>query len=154
ITHAFIVLAIAGAAFIAGRTGFVADPAALGAQQQDKKEATKKSAMTQQQMMAQAAPGESHKPLELLQGEWDGEGKMWFAPARPPMTFKETVKRESLFDNRFVLERVDATSEMGPYGGLAVIGYNNREKRYEMFFIDNGGTAMNMWTGTFDAATK
>jgi hypothetical protein len=23
-----------------------------------------------------------------------------------------------------------------------------------MFFIDNGGTAMNMWTGTFDADSK
>src|SRR5262245_17232969 len=95
-TNAFIVLAIAGVAFIEGPTGFVEDPATVGGPPEDKKESNK-PAMTQQQMMAQAAAGEAHKPLELLVGDWDGEVKMWFAPSRPPMTFNESVKRESIF---------------------------------------------------------
>jgi hypothetical protein len=153
-SQALIVLAIAGAGFIAGRAGSGAVPAAFGEPPRDKKEAPQKPARKPKQQEKMAGPGEAHKPLELLLGDWDGEVKMWFAPGRPPMSFKETVKRESLYDKRYVMEHVEATSEKEPHHGMAVIGHNNVEKRYEMLFIDNGGTAMNLWTGTFDAEKK
>lgn len=152
--QALTILNIAGIAFVAGRAGAGADPAVLGAQPPDKSEKPKKPAMSQKEMMALAEPGEGHNQLNALLGDWEAEVKMWFAPGRPPITFKETVKRESLFENRFVIEHVEAASAMGPYHAMAVLGYNNSEKRYEMFFIDNGGTAMNMWTGTFDTDKK
>src|SRR5262249_5565436 len=131
-----------------------ADPAAFGGQPQ--KDAPRKPAKASKQQKAGTTgePGEAHKNLELLVGDWESEVKIWFAQGKPPMSFKESVTREPLFDKRFVMERVEATSDMGPYHGLSIVGYNNAEKRYEMFFIDNGGTAMNMWTGTFDAAKK
>jgi hypothetical protein len=155
-TQALIVLVIASAAFIAGRAGVGADPAALGAMQPGRTEAPQKPAKpsNQQEMMALAQPGEPHKHLELLLGNWEGELKVWFAPGRAPMTFKASKQRESLFGKRFVIEHVEMSSDMGPIHALGIMGYNNAEKRYESFYIDDGGTAMIMSTGTFDTATK
>lgn len=155
IRQAVIVIAIAGAAFIAGRAGVGTAPSAFGAPPQGKKESPKKPATSQRQqaMMALASAGEAHKALEPLVGDWDGEVKVWFAPGRSPMTFKESVKRESIFGGRFVVEHVEATSATGLYQAMGILGYNNAAKRYETFFIDNGGTGMNLWTGTFDAGT-
>lgn len=155
-TQALMTVAIAGAAFAAGRAGVGVAPAAMGAPPRVDNAAPKKPTMSsaQQKMMAMAEPGEAHKALELLPGDWEGEVKLWFAPGKPPMTMKETKKRESLFEKRFVMERMDAASAMGEFHALQIFGYNNSEKRYEAFYIDNGGTAMSMLTGTFDADTK
>lgn len=155
-TQVLVVFAIAGAAYIAGRAGIGAAPAALGAPPHQENGAPKKPTMSsaQQKMMAMAEPGEAHKALELLPGDWEGEVKVWFAPGKPPMTMKETKKREPLFDKRFVMERMDAASAMGEFHALEIFGYNNSEKRYEAFYIDNGGTAMSTLTGSFDADTK
>lgn len=157
ISQTVIVFIIAGAAYIAGRAGLGAEPAALGAkQEQNETDAPKSPAMTpkQQEMMSLGEPGEAHKPLELLLGDWEGEVELWFTPGKPPMTFKGSKKRESLFGKRFVMEHVDANSDMGPFHGLAIMGYNNLEKRYEAFWIDDGGTQMTTTVGTYDAATK
>src|SRR5262249_30878788 len=137
-----IVLAMAGAALVAGRAGWGADPAG-NADEQESKESPKAPATKPPGSMAPAQGDQARRRVELLVGDWDGEVKLWFAPDNPPVTFRESVKREPLFDNRFVIEHVEATSEMGPYHGLSVIGFDNAEKRYEMFFIDNGSTAMN-----------
>lgn len=154
--HALIVVAVAGAAFVAGRAGSLSAPAAYGEPPQHDQDATKKPDGSQKQkdMMALAEAGEAHKHLESLLGDWDGEVSVWFAPGKPPMKFKETIKREMLFDQRFIIEHVDAQSAMGPYHGLSILGYNNARKCYEIFFIDNGSTPMNLWTGSFDADKK
>jgi len=156
ITQVLVAVAIAGIAFIAGRAGSATESAAYGEPPQHKQDAPKKpeSSQKQQEVVAQTEAGEAHKPLAALVGDWDAEVKVWYASGKPPMSFKETVKRESLFDDRFVMERVDSAGAVGPYHGLSVLGYNIYEKRYEIFFIDNGGTAMNLWTGTFDEAKK
>lgn len=155
ISQTILVLTIAGISFIAGRAGWGVGSTALAAPPQKGKDAPKKSSTSQkqQQMMAMGEPGEAHKHLELLLGEWEGEMKIWFAPGRPPMTFKASKKRESLFDGRFVIEHVEAPSDMGPFRALQIFGYNNFEKRYEAFYIDNGGTAMATMPGSFDEAT-
>jgi len=113
------VVAIAGVAFIAGRVGLpiVGNSSAI-AQDHNHEHQDKEMSPQVKAMMDAGTPGEFHKQLENLIGEFDAVVKIWETPDSEPMKFTGTVKREWILGGRFIKEIVKAQGEMGPFEGL------------------------------------
>lgn len=111
-----------------------------------------------QKMMAEWAkwstPGSEHQLLAKLAGDWKCTSKWWMAPDSEPMSSASDQKLEPIFGGRFI--KIDTYSEwMGePSHGIGYIGYDKFKAMYNMFWIDNMGTAMYIAYGTADAAGK
>jgi hypothetical protein len=99
-------------------------------------------------------PGQNHKYLDALIGHWDGVYRMWMEPGADPMEFRGTVDREWILGNRYVKEKVEATSEMGTFTGLGFIAYNNVDGQYEIAWLDSMSTGIYHETGTYDPDKK
>jgi hypothetical protein len=117
------------------------------------------------QMMELAKPGENHKLLAELAGNWTYEVKMWMSPdpnAKPDVS-KGTATRKAIFGGRYF--KVDVSGKMqmpGPDGkpkdmqfeGTSLEGYDNVKKKFLATWADNMGTGIMLSEGTYDAATK
>jgi hypothetical protein len=117
------------------------------------------------QMMELGKPGENHKLLADLAGNWTYTIKMWMNPdpnAKPEES-KGTAVRKSMMDGRFFV--VDVTGKMEMPGadgkkkemtfkGMGIDGYDNVKKKFVGAWIDNMGTGVMMSQGDYDPATK
>lgn len=115
------------------------------------------------QMMELAKPGENHKLLAELVGNWNYTVKMWMAPGAPPMTSKGTATRKALMDGRYfelnvsgVFKMPDASGKLADmnFKGSSIEGYDNVKKKFVNTWIDNMGTGIMVSEGTYDPATK
>ncbi|MFN2507861.1 MAG: DUF1579 domain-containing protein [Chthoniobacterales bacterium] len=125
------------------------------------------SAAEMQQMMAQmmelAKPGENHKLLAQLAGDWTYTVKMWMDPSGKPQESKGTSSRKAIMDGRFFVTDTKGSFQMpGPDGkmkdfnftGMAIEGYDNVKKKFVSSWIDNMGTMIMPSEGTYDPASK
>ena len=105
--------------------------------------------------MEAAAPNENHKKLGAFVGSWDAETRFWVdGPGKPPTVTKGTGEVSWAFDGRFI--RMDFKGEMigQPMTGIGFNGYDNLNKKYTQFWIDNTATAMFTAEGSFDPSGK
>jgi hypothetical protein len=129
-----------------------------GAIAQDKKKPGKKMP-SQEEMMKRwqeaITPGEAHKKLEAMVGMWDAEVKMWMGGVNvEPTISKGTSENKLVLGGRYVQQ--DFTSEMmnQPFSGVGFTGYDNFNKKYVGFWIDNMSTAMSTMDGNVDKDGK
>ena len=115
------------------------------------------------QMMELAKPGENHKLLAQLVGNWTYTVKMWTDPTAAPHESKGTSTRKAIMDGRFFLSDTTGKFDMpGPDGkmkemnftGMSIEGYDNVKKKFVSAWIDNMGTMILMSEGIYDAAAK
>lgn len=146
---------------------FLAAPA-FGAEEAKKPAATAAvgaapSAAEMAQMMELGKPGENHKLLASLAGNWTYTVKMWMDPKAPAMESKGTATRKSVMDGRFWIADHSGKFQMpGADGkmmdmnftGMALEGYDNVKKKFVTSWIDNMGTMIMNSEGTYDPATK
>lgn len=118
---------------------------------QEKKKAGKKMP-NQEEMMKRwqksMTPGDAHKKLEGMVGTWDAEVKMWMSgPKGEPTISKGTSVNKLVLGGRYVEQ--DFTSEMmnQPFSGVGYTGYDNFNKKYVGFWIDNMSTGMSTMDG-------
>jgi hypothetical protein len=113
--------------------------------------------MTQEQMEAMqkaAAPGEMHKHMGKMAGDWTFTNKMWMAPGQPPVESTGTMHAETILGGRYV-QSVWKGSVMGqPFEGRATEGYDNVSKQYVSSWVDNMGTGIMYSTGTCEDGGK
>jgi hypothetical protein len=64
------------------------------------------------QMMALGKPGENHKMLADLNGNWNYTVKFIPAPGAPPQESKGTAVRKSILDGRFISMEVSGKMKM------------------------------------------
>jgi hypothetical protein len=105
-----------------------------------------------EEWMKLGVPGDEHKRLASLSGEWAVEGKHWMGAEAT--AFVATSKLTTLFDGRYLRE--DFSGDFGgmPFLGIAHLGYDNAAKKYVGTWIDSMSTAIATMTGAFDAASK
>lgn len=101
-----------------------------------------------------ATPGEKHKVLQSMVGEWDYELKFWHTPDSEPEVHKGTSTIKSIMDGRFIKHKAQADMNGMPFEGMGLVGYNNELKKYQTLWIDNMGTGMMTATGQYDAEMK
>lgn len=148
------VVAIAGVAYFAGRIGLpIVGNSAANAQDHQHDQDMEKPPHVKA-MMDASTPGEFHKQLENLIGEFDAVVKIWETPDSEPMNFTGTIKREWILDGKFIKETVKAQSDMGPFEGVGYIGYNNIDGQYESIWMDSMSTAITSGSGSFNPDKK
>lgn len=107
-----------------------------------------------QAMMQAMSPGEPHKRMAHMVGDWTFTNKFFMAPGQPPEESSGTMHAEALLGGRYV-EHTWKGNMMGmPFEGRGTDAYDNNTKKYVSTWIDNMGTGIMVQTGTCDAAGK
>ena len=105
-------------------------------------------------MMQSMAPGEMHKKLAKMAGDWTFTNKMWMAPGQPPQESTGTMHAETILGGRYV-QSVWKGSMMGePFEGRATEGYDNVSKQLVSSWVDNMGTGIMVSTGSCEDGGK
>ncbi|MEW6512041.1 MAG: DUF1579 domain-containing protein [Bacteroidota bacterium] len=132
--------------------------AAFGATGQEKGQdpAAQKAAMDEMMktMMKLALPGEPHKKLADLAGAWDATVTMTMGPGAAPSTSKGSVVQKAVLGGRFLASEMKGEMMGMPMEGVGYMGYDNYNKKYTMFWVDNMGTAMATAEGSADQSGK
>ncbi|MGA9119765.1 MAG: DUF1579 domain-containing protein [Bacteroidota bacterium] len=98
-------------------------------------------------------PGAPHKALAGLEGEWNAEVKSWMnGPDAPPSVSQGKCTMKMVFGGRYLEQ--EFTSEMMnmPFSGMGFTGYDNVNKKYVGFWIDNMSTGMSTMEGSMTPA--
>lgn len=99
-------------------------------------------------MMAIGQPGEPHKELMAMTGNWDTKIKMKMAPDAPWEEYTGTSKIQKALGGRYIIEKFSAElGMMGKFDGLLIMGYNNLTEEYESIWMDNFSTSPTMAAG-------
>lgn len=129
--------------------------------QADEKKPNEKEMMAM--MMEMAKPGENHKQMQEMVGNWSYVVKWWMNPEGPPSESKGASVTRSVMDGRYFISEHQGKMQMpGPDGkimdmefkGMAIEGYDNAKKKFVSSWIDNMGTGIMNSEGTYDSATK
>jgi hypothetical protein len=104
--------------------------------------------------MQKNVPGDNHKLLAQLAGEWNIQVKTWMSPDAPSMSSTGTSSVKMILDGRYLQE--NATGNMGglPFNGQGLTAYDNASKKYQATWVDNMATAIYHCDGAYDAGSK
>jgi Protein of unknown function (DUF1579) len=114
------------------------------------------------QMMELAKLNDNHKLLADLAGSWSTSVKM-MEPGKEPTLSKGSVTYKSIMNGRYVIG--DHTGSMKMPGadgkmkdftfkGMSTDGYDNVKQKFTSSWMDNMGTGILMFEGTYDPAAK
>jgi len=131
----------------------VAVPAAL-AQDKPAGGMSKEQMAMMEAMQKAATPGENHKLLASMTGDWAFVNRMWMDPAGPPTESNGTASYMMLMDGRFLVGHYQGTMMGMEFDGRGVTGYDNTTKQFQSVWLDNFGTMMMFMTGTYDPTAK
>lgn len=123
---------------------------------QDKPEANSMG-MTPEQMEAMqkaASPGEMHKQMAKMAGDWTFTNTMWMAPGQPPVESTGTMHAETILGGRYVQSIWKGTVMGQPFEGRATEGFDNVSKQYVSSWVDNVGTGIMHSAGTCENGGK
>ena len=116
-----------------------------------------------QKMVELGKPGENHRLLAGMAGNWSYTVKMWMDPTAKPQESKGTATRKAIMDGRFFIAEHSGNFQMpGADGkmkdmnfkGMAIEGYDNVKQKFVVAWIDNTGTMILNSEGTYDATAK
>jgi hypothetical protein len=99
-------------------------------------------------------PGEPHKLLAGMAGDWNLEVKTWTAPGAPPSVSRATSTGKMVLGGRFLQEEVTGTMMDTPFTGMSFTGYDNIKQKYVATWMDNMTTGIFKSEGTYDPAAK
>jgi hypothetical protein len=91
---------------------------------------------------AAGTPGDAHKALEPLVGDWTAEVKSWMAPDAPPTVTKATAKSSWVMNGRFIQQEFTGEFMGKPFHGVSLTGYDNTKQKYNNVWIDDMHTSM------------
>jgi hypothetical protein len=99
-------------------------------------------------------PGEPHKMLAAMAGDWTLEVKAWMVPGAPPSVSQATCTCKMIMDGRFLQEDVTGTMMNQPFTGMSLTGFDNIKQKYTATWIDNMTTGIFKSEGAYDPAAK
>lgn len=114
-------------------------------------------------MMELAQPGENHKLMGELAGNWNYKIKFWMAPDAPPSEASGTAVRKPMFGGRYYQMDVKGTMDMPgedgkmkkmQFQGMSIEAYDNVKQKFVGSWVDNMGTGIMMSEGTYDPTSK
>jgi hypothetical protein len=101
--------------------------------------------------MDAATPGDAHKKLGDLVGSWDITTSMYMGgPETEPSISKGSAEIIWIMGGRFISQDVKSEMMGMPMTGLGITGYDNMNRKYVSFWIDNTGTGMYTAAGHFN----
>lgn len=110
-----------------------------------------------QKAMAMGMPGEGHKVLEPLVGQWTYTMTHKMSADAPEETSEGESENTWILGGRFVQQHVTSVMDMGGqslnYEGIGTIGFDNVKEQYVSTWKDNMGTGIMSSTAQYDAET-
>jgi len=100
------------------------------------------------------APGENHKILESLAGDWDATSQWWMTKDAQPMESKATASSKMVLGGRFLHQEYKGEAMGEPFEGMGVTGYDNVKQEFTSVWMDNMATGIMTSSGQYDPATK
>lgn len=84
-----------------------------------------------------ALPGEVHRWMDPLVGQWNVEMNVFPGPGQAPITSKElTARRELILGGRYLREELRGIFAGNPASRVATLSFNNLEERWELSTMD------------------
>lgn len=99
-------------------------------------------------------PGDPHKLLEKMAGDWDMQFKMWMQPDADPTVMEMTTTLEMIYGGRFLHGTYEMTEGPFPHNGETLFGYSNTEQKYQWMRTTDMDTHLRVYEGTYDEKTK
>ena len=128
--------------------------ATMPAAQQDKPPAALPAPVAQD---TPTPPGEHHKWLQQLVGNWTVESEMMMGPDTPPVKSTATDTVRSL-DGRWIIGEMKGEMPAAMGGGkvtaIITLGYDVEKGKYQGTWIDSMHDLLWVYTGTLDATGK
>ena len=104
--------------------------------------------------MKMMAPNENHEYLKNFVGAWDVTTTSWMMPGEEPAITHNFSKAELILGGRFLRMVFEGTMMGMPFEGIQIIGYDNIQKKYISFWIDNSSTGFYLLSGMLDDSGK
>ena len=101
-----------------------------------------------------ALPGDEHKRLEALVGDWRLDAEFRLSPAAK---WEKTAGRASykkILGGRFVTEEASINLMGNQFEWMGIYGYDLRALKYTAIWVDNGDTGIEQGEGTLDESGK
>ena len=103
---------------------------------------------------AAATPGEQHKVLAGIVGNWKTTSQMWNAPDTKPEVSKGSANFKMILGGRWLQQEFKGTAMGKPFQGIGMLGYDNVKGKYVTHWYDSMSTGSMESEGEFDASTK
>ncbi len=101
-------------------------------------------------MVAFMTPGQPHKDMEKLVGDWVVDYTMWMEPGQEPMKMKGSCTNSMIFDGRYLKSDNNAIVMGQPMKGFMLQGFDNHRKVFNAIWIDSMGTGFAISEGKYD----
>lgn len=105
------------------------------------------------EMMKLGQPGEHHKRLDRMTGEWAADAK-FMMPDGSSMESGGSMSSKWILGGRFVKGDFHLNDMMGqPFDGISIVGYDNATGEYKSVWIDSFSTAVFVHDAWFEGDT-
>jgi hypothetical protein len=118
------------------------------AEQPKPKEMTAEEKAMMEAMMKAMTPGDAHKLLGGMVGNWDVKVTSWWKPGDEPMVSKGSATNTWVMGGRAVEQRFSGEFMGAPFTGLGYTGYDNVKKTYWSTWMDSMSTGVMNSTGS------
>jgi hypothetical protein len=105
-------------------------------------------------MVRASTPGEPHKLLATLAGEWTFTSRVWMNPDLPPEESPGTATLSMIMGGRYLQTRYAGQLVGVRFEGFGLTGYDNTSRQYQSVWLDNTSTVLMFLTGTYDPTAK
>lgn len=100
------------------------------------------------------APGEMHRLLAQLEGEWTYASTAWMVPDTPPVESTGTANKKMILGGRWLEEHHQGEFLGAPFEGRSFTGWDNLAKEFRGVWIDNVSTGLIESRGRLEADGK
>lgn len=122
--------------------------------QQAGKSPSTKAAAAARAMDNATTPGDYQKRLEPMVGSFDVRVLIWVDPLKPPIETTASAVSTWVLGNRFVQTMLVGGPSADAFNAIGYIGYDNAAKQYQAAWMDDGSTAVTLYSGGFGADGK
>lgn len=99
-------------------------------------------------------PGEPHKLLASLSGEWTITTRFWMEPGAPPSEWTGTASYTMVMGGRYLQSTYRGNMLDMAFEGFGLTAYDNTTGQYQSVWMDNMSTTLMFMTGSYDAAAR
>lgn len=104
-------------------------------------------------MIAYATPGDMHKWMAKLNGTWEATVIEFMNPVKPD-TSKAINTVNMTLNGLYQVGKFTGKMMGRSFEGQSIMGYDNAKKLFVSTWIDNFGSGITQFTGTYDEKTK
>ncbi|GAB4298846.1 MAG: hypothetical protein Kow0098_24610 [Ignavibacteriaceae bacterium] len=112
-------------------------------------EETMQMSEEQKAWMEYMTPGEMHKMMAKMTGEWKAEMTMWMSPGSESVNSTGNAVSEMILGGRYMQTKYQSEFMGMPMNGISIEGFDNKTREFNSLWIDNMGTGFMISKGNY-----